>query len=253
MNSWSAFDLVACLLNLKLVLNAVKTKVMVVSGACGLPENITSVAMAQGKPIEVAHSYKYMYFLIDRELSFKAHIANSVHKLVFYFRARKLLISETFLLLRDCGDVLYMNASTKCFQSLNTVYQCALRFVSGCACLTHHCDLYSKAGWSSLSVRRNTHWMPLIYKALLGLVPAYLNSFLQRTKSRYALRSCDIVHQFGHWVQTDLGKRAFSFAAPSAWNTLKTNLNVLVFVLLEEFLSILCDRRQEPIGQCMCF
>ena len=40
--------------------------------------------------------------------------------------------------------------------------------------LTHHCDLYVKAGMPSLSIRRYTHWMTLIYKTLLGLVPTYL-------------------------------------------------------------------------------
>lgn len=39
-----------------------------------------------------------------------------------------------------------MDASTECLQSLDVVYRCAVRFVTGCRRLTHHCVLYAKSG-----------------------------------------------------------------------------------------------------------
>lgn len=89
-----------------------------------------------------------------------------------------MLVSATFLPILDYRDVLYMSASGKCLQSLNVVYHCALRFITGCSRLTHHCELYTLSGWPSLSTRRYMHWMILIYKALLGLVPSHLCSHL---------------------------------------------------------------------------
>jgi len=104
------------------------------------------------------------------------------------------LISATFLPVLDYGDVLYMCSLTSCLQSLTPVYHCALRFITGWSRLTHHCELYDKAGMPSLNGRRYTHWTTLVYKALIGLVPTYSSTFLQRTESRYALWSNYILH-----------------------------------------------------------
>lgn len=62
-------------------------------------------------------------------------------------QARRKLVSATLLPLKDYGDayIYYMNASRKCLQSLNTVYHCALRFVTDSRRLTHHCELCAKA------------------------------------------------------------------------------------------------------------
>uniref|UniRef100_A0A3B3BNA3 Reverse transcriptase domain-containing protein n=1 Tax=Oryzias melastigma TaxID=30732 RepID=A0A3B3BNA3_ORYME len=179
----TAFDTFqARLRSLKMVLNAEKTKVMVFSHKRE-PQEITQVLKTEtNKSIEKVNSYKYLGFILDSELSFKRHVASSLHKLKmklgFYYRnkscfslkARKFLVAATFLPLIDYGDVLYMNASSACLQPLNTVYHCALRFVTGCSRLTHHCELYARAEWTSLSMRRYTHWITLVYKTLLGLV-----------------------------------------------------------------------------------
>ena len=133
---------------------------------------------------------------------------------MFSLRVRKLLVSSTFLPVVDYGDVLYMCASSKSLAALDTVYHSALRFFTGCGRLTHHCQLYSMSGWPSLSTRRETHWLLMIYKALLGMVPPYLCSLLRRTENRYALRSSDIYCLSISRVRTELGKKAFSYAAP---------------------------------------
>lgn len=44
----------------------------------------------------------------------------------------------------------------------------------------------------------------LIYSVLLGLVPAYLCAFLQRTKNHFALRSNDILHLSVPQVQNEM-------------------------------------------------
>ena len=161
-----------------------------------------------------------------------------------------MLVSATFLPLLDYGDVLYMSASGKCLQSLNVVYHCALRFITGCSRLTHHCELYALSGWPSLGARRYKHWMILIYKALLGLIPSYLCSLLQRTGSLYALRSQGIIRLFVPRVRTELGKKAFSFAAPSAWNALQTDSNLSELISLGAFRSMLNDRQETMDHAC---
>ena len=123
-------------------------------------------------------------------MSFKSHIENLVSKLKlklgFFFRnkacfslqTRKRLISTTFLPLLDYGDLLFMNASEQYLKKLDTVYHCALRFITGCGNLMHHCTLYTTAQCSSLYARRQTHWLFFLYKSLLKLVPAYLSVYV---------------------------------------------------------------------------
>lgn len=177
-------------------------------------------------------------FLLDRELSFKAHIDQLISKLKvklgFFYRNKASFIPQSqetkylqcFCLSLICFClslimVMYnMCSSSKCLQSMNSVYHCALRYVTARSHLTHCCECYVKSDWPSLRVRRYTRWLILVYKALLGLVPAYLSMLVQRTKRRYALPSCNVRHQTVPLVRTEMENKAFVFATPSAWNLL---------------------------------
>ncbi len=44
---------------------------------------------------------------------------------------------------------------------------------------TQHCELYSLLNWTSLHIRRETHWYIFIYKVLRGLLPEYLQKLLK--------------------------------------------------------------------------
>ncbi|XP_013857613.1 RNA-directed DNA polymerase from mobile element jockey, partial [Austrofundulus limnaeus] len=169
-----AFDVVQhTFMQLKLILNADKTKLMLFANTKRVPLTIPTVSTLDGDIIEMVHTYKYLGFLIDDSLSFKPHIQNLVKKLKlklgFFFRnkikfsfmIKKRLVTATFLSLLDYGGLLYMNASAQ-----------YLRFVTNCKASTHHCDLYTRVGWPSLFTRRLGHWYTFIYKALLGMLPS---------------------------------------------------------------------------------
>ena len=164
------------LYDLKLVLNAEKTKLMLFTKAKSKPSDLPPITTLQGSVIESVSQYKYLGIIIDDALSLKPHIQQLLKKLKiklgFYFRnkscftfeAKKRLVAATFLSVLDYGDVLYTNASSKCLQSLDTVYHGALRFVTNFKTLTHHCSLYARVGWFALSTLRLHHWHILIYK-----------------------------------------------------------------------------------------
>ena len=261
----SAFDIVQLrMYELKLVLSADKTKAMMFSKATISPLNLPAIN-CQGTAIELVSTYKYLGFHIDGDLSFKSHISSLVSKLKvklgFYYRnracfssgARKYLVSATFLPLLDYGDILYMHASATCLRSLDTVYHSALRFVTGCPYLTHHCTLYQKAGWAPLSSRRYTHWLTFIYKALLGMIPSYLGDYLTRKQGHYALRSSDFFTLNVPTALSDIGKRAFRYAAPAAWNFLQKTLKLPELISMNSFAAILKDKEHQSIGVCSCF
>ena len=51
-------------------------------------------------------------------------------------------------------------------------------FVTKAPYATLHCNLYALVGWSSLHIRRQTHWLLVIYKSLLGKALPYLSSLV---------------------------------------------------------------------------
>lgn len=259
----NAFNIVQSnMCDLKLVLNAAKTKLMMFSKAKPKVLNLPPIPTLQGTEIESVLQYKYLGILIDNSLSFKPHIVELLKKLRiklgFFFRnkscfsyeAKKRLVSATFLSVLGYGDVVYMNASSQCLHSLDTVYHGALRFITDLKTLTHHCNLYTRVGWSSLTTRRLKHWHILIYKAILGALPLYLRMYINRKcTGSYRLRSENFFLLTVPKVRTDLGKRAFSYAAPQAWNLLQTELKLRELVSLNALKATLTDLEA---GRCVC-
>lgn len=216
-----AFDMVQnTLCQLKLVLNSDKAKLMVFTKSRKRPLNLPSIVTHQDKEIELVPSYKYLGILIDDSLTFKPHIQHLVKKLKlklgFYFRNKSCFSFEakrrlaTFMPVLDYGDVLYMHASSQCLHAIDTVYHSALRFITNCKALTHHCTLYVRVGWPALATRRLVHWYVLIYKAILGLLPPYLCIYiLQKSVGSYCLRSQNLFLLSVPNARTELGKKGF--------------------------------------------
>lgn len=68
----------------------------------------------------------------------------------------------------DYGNVLFMCALSDSLSALDTVDHIALRFITGRGHLTHGYRLHVESGWPSLSTQRESHWMLVIYEALLS-------------------------------------------------------------------------------------
>ena len=262
----NAFDKVQeQLCQLQLVLNADKTKLMFFTNSNSARSKLSNVIVASnGQQIELVSTFKYLGFLIDEHLSFKDHILYTVKKLKlllgFYFRnkscfsfaVKQKLVESTFLPILDYGDVLYMSATAHCLHMLDSVYHGALRFITNCGALTHHCVLYAKVNWPSLYAHRLGHWYVLIYKAILGLTPSYLSSLLVMKDGAYNLRSQDFVHFTVPKVRTEMGKKAFRFAAPSSWLELQSELKLLSLVSLNIFKSLMSPIVSR-LHECKCF
>ena len=78
------------LYDLKLVLNAEKTTLMLFTKAKSKPSDLPPITTLQGSVIESVSQYKYLGIIIDDALSFKPHIQQLLKKLKiklgFYFR-----------------------------------------------------------------------------------------------------------------------------------------------------------------------
>ncbi len=156
--------------------------------------------------------------------------------LAFHLMQGRSLCLELFLPILDYGDVLYQHASSYLLASLEAVYHGALRFITDCKCSTRHCTLYNRVAWSSLAVRRQMHWYLLIYKAILGFLPSYLCCLIhQKVVVNYSLCSQSFYNLYVPSAQTNLGKTAFEYAAPSDWNSLQMKLQLNQVVSLSKF------------------
>lgn len=257
----SAFNHVQTfLIELKLVLNAKKTKTMSFTQSRSSP-NI-NVSTLDGTEIEGVSSYKYLGIWLDDKMSLGVHIESLCKKLRpklgFFFRmrkcfpylARRRLVQSTFLSVLDYGDTLYMHSSLFLLKKLDVLYHSALRFITGASARTHHCTLYETVQWSSLSIRRKIHALTFIAKALMGKLPLYIFNLLSFQDSTYRTRSSEKILLRTPFTRTELGKTAFSSFAPKAWNELQATVNLKVLPSINSFKDLL---KSSLTDRCNCF
>jgi hypothetical protein len=133
-------------------------------------------------------------------------------------------------------------------ERLDILYHSAIRFATNAPYRTHHCTLYSSVNWSSLYTRRKIHWLMLIYKTLLGLIPAYLRYPLQPSSSTYNTRSASHILLKVPKAHTSLAHFSFQFAATSDWNELQQTLKLDRFISISSFKDSIMDTLADTCG-----
>uniref|UniRef100_A0A674BWV1 Reverse transcriptase domain-containing protein n=1 Tax=Salmo trutta TaxID=8032 RepID=A0A674BWV1_SALTR len=186
--SFNAIQLSFC--SLQLLLKTSKTKCMLFNQLLPAPARPSSITTLDGSYLECVDNYKYLGVWLDCKLSFQTHIKHLQSKVKsrigflfhnkasFTHAAKHTLVKLTILPILDFGDVIYKIASNTLLNKLDAVYHSAIRFVTKAPYTTHHCDLYALVDWPSLHTRRQTHWLQVIYKTLLGKDPPYLSSLV---------------------------------------------------------------------------
>ena len=162
--------------SLQLLLNASKAKCMVFNRFLPAPARPSSITTLDGSDLEYVDNYKYLGVWLDYKnspsrptLSIskpKLNLESAsyfTNKASFTRTAKHTLVKLTILPILDFGDVIYKIASNTLLSKLDVVYHSAIRFVTKVRYTTHHCDLYALVGWPSLHIRRQTHWLQVIY------------------------------------------------------------------------------------------
>ena len=188
------------------------------------PARPSSITTLDGSKLQYVDNYKYLGVWIDCKLSFQTRIKQIQSKIKsrisflfhnkasFTHAAKHTLVKLTILPILDFGDVIYKISSNTLLSKLDAVYHgCSVSFVTKAPYTTHHCDLYALDGWPSLHIRRQTHWLQVIYKSLLGNAPPYLSSLV--TIAAPTDRTCS--------------RRYISLVTPIANSSLATFLPVL--------------------------
>ena len=150
------------------------------------------------------------------------------NKASFTHAAKLTLVKLTILPILDFGNVIYKIASNTLLSKLDVVYHSAIRFVPY---TTHHCDLYALVGWPSLHIRRQTHWLQVIYKSMLGKALPYLSSLVTITIPTRSTRSSRYISLVIPKANTSFGRLSFQFSAANDWNELQKSLKLKTYLL----------------------
>ena len=132
---------------------------------------------------------------------------------------------------------------------LDAVYHSAIRFVTKAPYTTHHCDLYALVGWPSLHIRRQTHWLQVIYKSMLGKAPPYLSSLVTMATPIRSTRSSRCISLIIPKANTSFGRLSFQFSAACDWNELQKSLKLETFISLTNFKHLLSEQLTD---RCSC-
>ena len=191
------------------------------------------IACLDGTQLERVDHIKYLGLWLDSELSFKCHIDNIIRKMNFssgvLYRnrecftrtVRKKLVLQLILPIMDYADVVYQTAPKTNLLPLNTIFNRLCRFALDCPYRTHHCTMYENLNLTSPTMRRQQHWFQFIFKCIHFNYPQYLKQYMDPFTSSHQLRHCSQIYfKVPTKVTTSVGKKSFSFKAPSDWNNL---------------------------------
>ena len=206
---------------------------MLFNRSLSAPPRPSSITTLDGSDLDDVDNYKYLGVWFDCKLSFQTHIKHLQSKMKsrigflfcnkasFSHAVKHTLVKLTILPILDFGDVIYKIASNTLLSKLDVVYHSAIRFVTKAPYTTHHCDLYALVGWSSLHTRRQTHWLQVIYKSLLGKAPPYLSSLVTIAAPTRSTCSSRYISLVTPKAKSCFGSRELEGKEANDWNELQ--------------------------------
>ena len=226
-----------------LQLNATKTEVL----WFGTPANLRKIPPGGGAiragscNIDPATVVRNLGVMIDAELSMHEHVSCVTRACFFHLRRLRsvrvllgrdvtvrLVTALVFSRLDYCNAVLAeLPAAT--LAPLQRVLHAAARLVGDLRPRDHVTQTLRELHWLPIKQRVEYKLCLLVHKALVGHAPAYLSDILTPVSdvpSRSALRDASRGDCVVPRTRLKLGQRAFSVAAPRAWNRLPTDLKL---------------------------
>uniref|UniRef100_A0A8K9VEK2 Reverse transcriptase domain-containing protein n=1 Tax=Oncorhynchus mykiss TaxID=8022 RepID=A0A8K9VEK2_ONCMY len=232
---------------LQLLLNASKTKCMLFNRTLPAPARPSSITTLDGSDLEYVDNYKYLGVWLDCKLSFQTHnkhlqskIKSRIdflyrNKASFTHAAKHTLVKLIILPILDIGDVIYKIASNTLLNKLDAVYHSATRFVTKATYTTLHCNLYALVRLPLLHTRRQTYWLQVIYKSLLGKAPPYLSSLVTIAAPTHCTRYNRYISLVTPKANSYFGRLSFQFSAANDWNELQKFLKLETHISLTSF------------------
>ena len=221
----------------KLKMNNDKTEVLPCSTIHKLPLYQHNTLQVDSEIVSFSNKVKNLGVYIDSNLSMNAQI-NNICK-VAYFQIRKLgqlrslldiesmkTLCSSFVLSRlDYCNSILARSSNENISKLQKVQNNAARLIFQVSKRNHVTPLLEKLHWLPIEARIEYKIATICFKALNGTSPSYIVNLINVYEPVRTLRSSNMKQLV---VPTSkiktYGDRAFTFTAPSVWNSLPEHL-----------------------------
>ena len=183
--------------------------------------------------------------IFDSDFNFRQHISQVCKSCFYHIRDLRRIrrhisistaktISTALISSRlDYCNSLLNNIDKRDLAKLQRVQNCLARVVLRAPRFSPSLPLLKQLHWLPVSYRINFKLSTLAYRALSTQQPSYLASLLHLSNIPRQLRSSISQQLIVPKTKLNLGKRAFSVAAPRVWNelpiTLKTSETIAIF------------------------
>jgi len=188
------------------------------------------------KPVNVVRD---LGVLLDQELYMKQHINRVTSNCFFQIRrlkqVRRILgpeITTSLITAFVTSRLDYCNAvlaglPKSTVAPFQRVQNAAARLIAGIGLRDHVTPTLQQLHWLPIPFRSTYKLCVLMHQVHTGRSPPYLSNLVTATAdltSRQALRSSNSLRYEVPRTKLKFGERAFSFAGPSAWNSLPADL-----------------------------
>ena len=199
-------------------------------------------------PVIKMNEHKHLGIILDSKLSFATHIQSIILKcrrgigmikFLSKYLPRNTLTELYKLYVRphlDYGDVIYHIPPKTCdfsqdtslnnhVEKLESVQYSAALAVTGAWKGTSREKLYEELGWESLSLRRWSRRLVLVYKIVNDITPGYTRYPIpQLPQAMYSFRNADVIGQIR--ARTASFKTSFYPDCLSEWNKLDPEIRL---------------------------
>ena len=217
----------------KLKLNNDKTEIILFGSKKHLAElNIMSLSVA-GTDVSVASEpVRNLGAMFDSQLIMAPHVKKSSFHLRNIGKARRVLtedatetVMQSLVMSRlDYCNALLIGIQQDLIAKLQRLQNSAARIVSRTRKYEHITPVLIKLHWLPIKFRIRFKVLLLVYKALNGLAPKYIEEQLVPYKPRRHLRSEAKGLLDEPRTRLKFGGRTFSISAPRLWNALPQHL-----------------------------
>ena len=235
----SALDKVVCwFCTNQLSVNPSKTEYLLIGTSKQRAKILNSLVYFKNLPLSPTESAKNLGVIFDSELNFKKHISAVCRSSFFHIRQLRQLRSSldrnSAIILANslvhskldyCNSLLYGLPYSSTYR-LQIVQNSLARVVCNATKFRSH----------TKSLLKSLHWLPitqrikfkiavLTFKTLYFSKPAYLSDLINRYQPARNLRSASNNQLIVPDIRSTLGRRSFSFAGPTVWNSLPVQLH----------------------------
>ena len=107
--------------------------------------------------------------------------------------------------------------------------------------------MLSSAG--PIHICRQTHWLQVIYRSLLGKAPPYLSSLVTIATPTRSTRSSRYISLVIPKANISFGRLSFQFSAANDWKELQKSLKLETYITLTNFKHQLSEQLTD---RCSC-